>query len=469
MFKKILSNTAYQVLGKMLTAIISIFLLNLLTNYLPIDLFWEYWKVYNYLLIFAFLADLWLYTISIREINKTPEKSEKIIWNILSLRVALWTIIIWISLLIASFIPSYSSTLTLLSILIVWVFTLFWLINSSILALMQANLKMQFSLFSSVFWKLINLLCIVAIIFLIFPKNTISENALSNWEFFWPFIAIMCAGLIWNIITTGMNYFYSKNIVNISFLWDTEYIKHIFITSLPYGIAIFLWVVYMKVDIILLSILESPDKANISIALYSVPMKVMEVFMLTGTFFLNSILPGLSKSFSENNDVEIHRTLKTSYIFLLSWSAIMLIFGFIFKDLMIEIIANSDYLNRDIYQYTSSDAFIIVLLMIVFYFMFLLFQYIFIAAEKQSDLLKINIAITLFNIIWNIILIPKYSFLGAWIITVLSQFLLMILAYFYSRKIVNFTIPKKETWLIILTSIFLYLIINFLYTTTASL
>jgi len=47
----------------------------------------------------------------------------------------------------------------------------------------------------------------------------------------------------------------------------------------------------MKIDIILLSILESPEKANISIALYSVPMKIMEVFMLTGTFFLNSILP----------------------------------------------------------------------------------------------------------------------------------------------------------------------------------
>ena len=456
MFKKILSNTAYQVLGKMLTAFISIFLLSLLTNYLPIELFWEYWKVYNYLLIFAFLADLWLYTISIREINKTPEKSEKIIWNILSLRVVLWTIIIGISLAIATLIPSYNSTLTLLSILIVWIFTLFWLINSSILALMQAHLKMQFSLFSSVFWKLITLLCIGTIVFLIFPKENISD-------YFYPFLAIMFAWLIWNIITTGLNYYYAQKIINIRFLWDTEYIKHIFLTSLPYGIAIFLWVVYMKIDIILLSILESPDKANISIALYSVPMKIMEVFMLTGTFFLNSMLPWLSQSFLKKDTLKIDNILKTSYIFLLSWSAIMLIFGFIFKDLMIEIIANKDYLDREIFEYTSSDAFIIVLLMIVFYFMFLLFQYIFIAAEKQSDLLKINIIITLFNIIWNIILIPKYSFLWAWIITVISQFLLMILAYFYSRKIVNFKIPKKETWLIIVSAIFLFVIVDFLY------
>jgi len=89
----------------------------------------------------------------------------------------------------------------------------------------------------------------------------------------------------------------------------------------------------------------------------------------------------------------------------------MFVFAFVFKDFMIEVIANKDYLDRNLYEYTSSDAFIIVILMIVFYFMFLVFQYIFIAAEKQSDLLKINIIITVFNVVGNIILIPKYSFL----------------------------------------------------------
>jgi hypothetical protein len=40
--------------------------------------------------------------------------------------------------------------LYLISILIVSVFTIFQLINSSILALMQANMKIEFSLFSTV-------------------------------------------------------------------------------------------------------------------------------------------------------------------------------------------------------------------------------------------------------------------------------------------------------------------------------
>ena len=62
--------------------------------------------------------------------------------------------------------------------------------------------------------------------------------------------------------------------------FDREYIKHIIKISLPYGIALFLSVVYFKIDIILLSILEPTEKADISIALYSLPMKVVEVLMV---------------------------------------------------------------------------------------------------------------------------------------------------------------------------------------------
>ena len=455
MLKKILSNTLYQILSKVFTAIISIVLLNLLTNYLPIDLFWEYGKVYNYLLIFAFLADLGLYTISIREINKSPDQASKIIGNIMTLRVILWISIIFLSLAIAYFLPWYNSALTLLSIAIVWIFTIFSLINSSILALMQAFLQMRFSLFSAVFWKLINIGCIAGIIFLIFPNPNLDD-------FFKPFIAIMLAGLLWNIITTFLNYMYAKKIVPIGFLFDYQYIKQIFITSIPYGIAIFLWVIYMKIDIILLSIMEPPQIANTSIALYSVPMKIMEVFMVTGTFFLNSMLPWLSNAFKNKDSSGLQKNIKTSYIFLLVWSVAMLVFWLAFKDIMVQTIANADYLDRSLYTYTSSDAFIIVLFMIVFYFMFLIFQYIFIASENQWKLLKINIYITLFNIIGNIIMIPKYSFVWAWIVTVISQFLLMWLWYYYSRDIIRFSIPKKITAQVIIAWAVFYFILDYI-------
>jgi O-antigen/teichoic acid export membrane protein len=77
-----------------------------------------------------------------------------------------------------------------------------------------------------------------------------------------------------------------------------------------------------------------------------------------------------------------------------------------------------------------------------------------IATKNQSKLLKINIIVTIVNIIWNVLLIPHYSFIWAWVITLLSQILLMILWYIYTVKIINFIIP----WKLIFKNIILWII-----------
>lgn len=89
MLQKIASNTFSQILSKALTAFISIFLLGLLTKFLPTEWFGQYNKVYNYLAFFAFFADLGLYAISVREISKDQTQASKIIGSVLTLRLIL--------------------------------------------------------------------------------------------------------------------------------------------------------------------------------------------------------------------------------------------------------------------------------------------------------------------------------------------------------------------------------------------
>ena len=148
MFKKIASNTIAQILSKFLTAFISIFLIGVLTKYLSTEMYWQYNKIYNYLAFFAFFADLGLYTISIREISKDTTQASKIIGNVMSLRLLLWIGIIFLSGIIAFFLPGYNTELMLYSIFIVSIFTVFSLLNSSVLSLMQSFMKIEFSLFS---------------------------------------------------------------------------------------------------------------------------------------------------------------------------------------------------------------------------------------------------------------------------------------------------------------------------------
>ncbi len=454
MLKKIASNTLSQILSKVFTAIISIFLIKALTTYLSVDEYGLYNKIYSYLGIFAFLADLGLYTITVREIRAGKEKTSKILGNVMTLRMILGIGIIFLSLFIAYFLPWYNSQVALVSVFIVAIFTLFWLMNSSILALMQANMKIEFSLISAVLGKILNLWLILAWVYLLFP--------LIKWDFEFAFSFIMFAGLAWIILNTYLNYLYAKKIEDIRFRFDWDYIKHIFKISLPYGLALFLSVVYFKIDIVLISLIEPAIKADTSIALYSVPMRIIEVLMVLSGFFLNSVLPMMSKAFAEKHLENIWKILSNSYKTLLAFGFSIVALGSVFKDDIIRLVATPDYINHTKYFYTSSDVFTITLFILLFYFISQLFIYTLIASENQKRLLYINMFVAAFNIIWNIILIPKYSFIGSAYITVASQILLLIMLFFYSRDIYKFRFPVVYTLRVILVSLFIFMFWRFL-------
>lgn len=452
MLKKIASNTFSQILSKVVTAIIAIFLISILTNYLSVEMYWLYSKIYNYTWIFVFLADLWLYAISIREISNNKENSSKIVWNVMTLRLILWIIILVFSTALAFFLPWYDSSLAILSIIIASLFTILQLLNSSILALMQANMKIEFSAISLIVAKIVNVLLIAIIAYFLYPKEFIQNS-----DYFSPFLFIIWAWVISVFINTLFNYFYAKKITAIRFEFDYEYIKHLFKISLPYWIALFFSVVYFKVDVILLSLIEWPKLWDLSIALYSLPMKIVEVLMVIWWFYMTSLLPSLSSGFKESDEKKLINLTDISFKILFAFASILFVWGVLFREYIIKIIANEDYIITT-HIYNSSDAFIVVFFVILFYFLSLVFIYVLVAAEKQSKLLKINIFITIFNIVWNIILIPKYSFMWAWITTLLSQILLFVFWYYHTKKLINFKFPIFFIIRILLFSVSIFIL-----------
>lgn len=450
MLKKIASNTFSQILSKVVTAIIAIFLISILTNYLSVEMYWLYSKIYNYTWIFVFLADLGLYAISIREISNNKENSSKIVWNVMTLRLILWIIILVFSTLLAFFLPWYNSSLAILSIIIASLFTILQLLNSSILALMQANMKIEFSAISLIIAKIVNVLLIAIIAYFLYPKEFIQNS-----DYFSPFLFIIWAGVISVFVNTILNYFYAKKITSIKFEFDYEYIKHLFKISLPYWVALFLSVVYFKIDIILLSLIEWPELWDLSIALYSLPMKIVEVLMVIWWFYMTSLLPSLSSGFKESDEKKLINLTDISFRILFAFASILFVWWVLFRDYIIRIIANEEYITTT-HIYNSSDAFLIVFFVILFYFLSLVFIYVLVAAEKQSKLLKINIFITIFNIVWNILLIPKYSFMWAWFTTLLSQILLFIFWYYHTKKLIDFKFPIFFIVRVILVSIIIF-------------
>lgn len=181
--------------------------------------------------------------------------------------------------------------------------------------------------------------------------------------------------------------------------------------------------------------------------------------MVMWGFYLNSILPSLSEGFSSKKTEQIEKIISLSFRVLFWLWLLTLVLWDIFKEHIIDIIANREYIDT-VNTFSSVDVFPIVILVAFFYFMSSLFNYILIASHQEGKLLKINFIVTLINIIGNIILIPYLSFVGSAIITVLSQIVLFVLGYFATKKIVHYTYNWKYFFQMIIWATTLYIIGN---------
>ena len=422
--KKIYTNTIAQIAGKIITALISILLIKVLTGYLDVAGYGLYSKIYNYLSIFAVIADLGLYTITVRELTRYQDDREmvaKISGNILSLRTLSGILIIFLSLSIAPFLTGYDSPMALIGIAIVSLFTLMGLINSSLMSYLQATLHTEFSLVANTCGKLLTFGMILMFAVVLFPRSTTPDIEV--------FTLVMTWGLAGNILMTGLTWWYASRWQPIRFAWDSEYIRHILRISLPYWLALFLWVISFKVDIILLSLMEDPAIADTSIALYALPMKIVEVGMMYGTIFLNSLLPVLTTAIERKDNEKV--TKLTRHAFMLLFAGGIAASGFLalFAPWVITLISTPEFVTQTVMGYGSVDALRIVGWIFLVYFVSSLYTYILIARGKQKRMMYINAGIAILNIVGNIVFIPMYSFIGSAWVTLITQILLLILTY----------------------------------------
>jgi O-antigen/teichoic acid export membrane protein len=114
-----------------------------------------------------------------------------------------------------------------------------------------------------------------------------------------------------------LTWWYTRKYIKIVFLWDKKYMKEIIVLSLPYGIALFLNAIFFKVDTILLSVLESKDIADTAVALYGLPMKLVEVGMMYGTIFLNSLLPVLTLALEKKDNAKFRKVTRHAFLIML--------------------------------------------------------------------------------------------------------------------------------------------------------
>ncbi|MDD5732025.1 MAG: flippase [Patescibacteria group bacterium] len=418
--KKIAINTLVQIVGKGITTAIAVVMLAYLARYLGVGGYGEYTTVFAFLGFFAIIADMGFYTVAVREMAKDPESSRKVLGNIFSLRL-IFALVLLIAPLVGFLIPSYSEAVKI-GIIIGTFSSLFVLLNQIFVSIFQVHLRMDRSVISDVCAR-----TVLFVLTIIFIRQNLSL------QFF------ILANVIANLFLLLLSFAMSRKFLLFKPLFDFKYWKHIIKESLPLGIVIVLGLIYFKIDTIMLSIM----KDSTAVGIYGAPYKILEILITIPSIFMGSVFPLISKYIKEK-DIRFKDSFQTSFDFMLILAVPLVVAIYLLAKPIVYLVLGEEFAASVIVlQYLIFAVLIIFLGTIMGNFV--------VAANLQKKLVWVYLLSVFFNITGNLILIPRYSYIGSSITTIATELLVCTCAYIILYKGLKI-IPRFHVFLKVLFS-----------------
>lgn len=356
--RKILWNTAAQIMAKAVLAVIGIVTVKIITNYLGVAGYGNYTAVYEFIAFFGIASDLGLYTIAVREMARDENKIEMILGNILTVRTVLSVGTMVVAFFAAFFYARPDSTIFFpLAAAIAATATIFALLTGTISTVLQVHLKMQFNAAASVLGKVVALSYMLYVVFLWKPDAP-AEG----------FYHLFVAGILGNIILFLTTYYFTSKYAKIRYRYDPKFMKEVVLKAIPYGLALILNSLYFRIGSLMLYAMEGSIQAG----LYGVPMRILEAIAIMPLYFMNSVLPTLTRTIKEKSE-KYKLIIQYSFDALTMAGVSMAVGVAVISYQAINLISSEEFLSRVDEGFYGSD---IILQIIIFCAGFFFYQYV---------------------------------------------------------------------------------------------
>ena len=461
-----------QIIGKGFIAIIGIITVKMLTYYLGREGYGQYTTAFEFLAFFSIVADLGLYTIGVREMAKDEKKIPMIIGNILSVRTILCVVMVGIAIVAAYLMPKYQGTFIPFGVVLVGIAMSLNILTSTVSTVLQVHLKMEFNSLASVIGKIITVGYMAAVIFLLYPGVAsqlaaagavtagASAAATGTAAAISPdgFYQLIWAGITGNVVMLLITYYYSAKYTKIRYRLDKAFIKDVMLKALPYGIALVLNTIYFRIGSVLLSIIKGPADVGI----YGVPMRMLEAVGIIPLYFMNAVLPVLTRSLNRKDGSQ-QRIIQYAFDFLVMGSMPIVAGTVVLAFPLTYLISSPEFLSNVSIGFYGSDIVLQILIFaLAFSFINSLFGFILVADNRQMKLLVRNAIGAGLTIVLDLVLIPYYGVRGAAFSNVVTEFYVAAASYLIAKHFVKFKISFKNSYKIIFSALVMGVIIWFL-------
>jgi O-antigen/teichoic acid export membrane protein len=406
--KKILfKNSFWMFLAEFINKLVMFSLTILVARYLGVEGYGQLAFAMSFTGLFIILADFGTSTLAIKEIARDKDSMRKYLDNFVVLKFFLSLFTILVIYLVLPFLEKPVSVE-----LMVYLFGVFILITSTgefISSIFKAYEKMEYIAISVVIRSITMLILILFFVFL-------------DLGVFYIILAYLL-GALFSLFF--LIFSLRKKISKFSLEFDPNFNFNLLKRASPFALSLAFASIYLSIDSVLISHLIG-DKA---LGYYSLGYSLTIVFYIIPALLSNVYLPKLSVYF-KSDKLKLKSVFRLLLIKLCLIVIPLILFLYFIAPHIFLLFYGSEFTN-------SIIVFQVLLIALLFKFFSFPYSFLLIATEKQNIRVAIQGFSALFNIVTNIIFIPKYGILGAAGTTIASELLLVILYYSFARKVLD--------------------------------
>lgn len=408
---RLAKNTTYQLIARTLTTLANFVIILLVAKSLGSFGLGQYNKVFAFVGIFSLLVDFGL-SATFLKVGKTRRH----LFLLIFLRLVIAASIFLLIQPILYLLPYNEATQSGFSrpeklyIQVVAVVLFLYAVIHSLYSIFQKKERFDLTIWPSFLYGVVAL--------------TIAFYSFLNKNLLFFFLATLVALLT----QAGLAYYLIVHFLNLkkgkkrSGQREVQFIKKLFIKSLPLGTTLFLNVLYVRVDVLILSLLRSTSEVGI----YSLAYKFFEFPLNLSHFMMTALYPVFLKLRKKGAD-EFYPQIKKSTLVIFIFALLATFFAFVLAPL-ISLIKQEFVL--------SVLPFRILVFSYPVFFLSNLFLWVTIAENREKILPFVySLSLTL-NLVLNLVFIPQFGYNAAAVVTVVSEFFVLLLFVFNLKKMI---------------------------------
>lgn len=406
-------NSIYTAVTEIVINVLSIFVAGYVAKQLGVLDYGRFVFAFAFVDIFTLFSNMGLHTVQVREIARDKANAPEFFGITLIIRIAT-AVLTFLAVSITISFLDYP----LITKQVVWIAGLalvFNYIQDSCKAVFKAYETMHVMAVIHFAVNVVSMVLRVLVLYLGFGLLTLS----------WTIALVSTlAALVPYLI---LRHYFFKPVYSITM----ERSKHVIRLVMPFYFSLMFWVIYKRADILLLSFLGS----EVDVGWYSAAFMLISRLAFISTAVVGATFPVISRLYKTDTPAAV-RTYQKGLLLLFVISLPMAIGCFLGADKIIYLIFDRQYEN-------SIAAFQIIAWTIPFVFLSQLMAGFLNAFGKERIVVRATATYVIANVLANLILIPKYGFMGAATSLLISENINLAAHWFCIRRclyVSNFSI-----------------------------